>query len=134
MGLFKIYKAVLFDDKGEEADITKFKRKEGFFTKKKKSYTIDLKNASHFIKRGLLIDRVYYFYPLNNPSPLLLDKKCEPIMNADAFNSLLETKVIREINKLDKTGLSELLTPRNIIIGLIILGAVYYFATGGKIT
>ena len=134
MGFIKLFYGVLFDDNGDEFGKKRFKRKEEYFTKNKKSYIIDVKNASYFKKEGFILDKKYFFYNKNNPSPLRLDKKCEPILNSDSFNSLLETKVIREMNKLDKGTFGDLFTFRNILIVLGVLGVIYYFSTGGTIT
>lgn len=134
MGIIRIKKAIRFDDNGVFIDIVKIPKQEPYFGKKHKSYNVMDKEASFFKMKGLIIDKIYFLYNINNPNPYKVDKKCEPIMNSDAYNSMLETKVIRDMNKLEKSPISDLLTPRNIIIGLVVIGAIIYFATGGKIT
>lgn len=132
MGFIKVFRGMLFNDKGEFLDKVNFKKRDDTFKKKNKSYNV-IWGASSFILKGYIVDRKYYFYNVNNPNPVQIDKKAEPIINSDIYNSLLETKVIREMNKLDQKGLGEFLTPKNVIFGLVILGVIYYLASGNKL-
>ena len=135
MALFwKVYKAVFFDDRGEQVGTKKFDRKDAHFKYNDGAYNIAIKESTMFEVKGFFFDKRYFQYNLNDPNPILLDKKREPIINARLYNINLETKVARELNDLDKSDFERLFTFKNIIIVLAILGAVYYFASGGKIT
>jgi hypothetical protein len=78
-------------------------------------------------------DRIQYYYQIGNPDPLDVKTVIKPLMNADDYNVQLESKILRELNKVRIGGLAALLTPRNIIIGLIIIAAIIYFASGGTL-
>jgi len=136
MGFFKkSHIALLFDDRGELLAKKSFRRKDDFFTYDgERKFNIILQNTTAFEKFGILWNTKYYFYNINNPNPLVLNKKLEPILNSKIYNVMLETKVARDLNDLTKSTLSQLMTPKNIIIVLAILGAVYYFSSGGTLT
>lgn len=134
MLFWRKYKAIFYDDKGNYAGIKGFNRKEKSMDYGKGTYNIDL-NCSYFDRKAFFHDKRYYYYSLNNPNPVLMNKKAEPILNSESYNIMLKTKVLRDLNELSKgSGLGDLLTPRNIIIGLAIIGIIIYFATGNKIT
>lgn len=139
MALFgTLYKALLFDDKGEHLDIVGFKRKSDIIAyahgtnARKFNYIPD--NCSYWEKRGIFFNKRYYFYNVNNPNPYIFKKTAEPVINSKIYRVMLDTKVAQDLNKLASGGLAQYLTPKNIIIGLIILGVIIYFASGGTIS
>lgn len=133
MGFFKKYYGNMYDDRGEFEKSTKITVSAGVFKYKNKSYNIDLKEGSVFFKKGIIIDRYYYDYNISNSNPIKKDKKSEPIFNPELYNMMLETKVVRDLNSLVKSNLSELLTPQNIMIVVGGIAVIYYFSTGGKL-
>lgn len=133
MGLWTTYKAVFYDDKGEQIKVVKFNpRKDNFkISNMNKSFLVDLKNGSKFVKTGWVKDIRYYFYPIKSPHPLSFSNKSSKlILDSDMFNTQLESKVARDLNRLSDNTLTDLLTTKNIIIGSIVLFAVYLLATG----
>lgn len=101
MGFFKVkHKALLFDDNGEFLDIQGFKRSDDYFTygsgKDARKFNIILNNCTTWEKRHLIRgNKRYYYYNINNPNPILLDKKSEPIISSKIYNVMLETKIGR---------------------------------------
>lgn len=81
-----------------------------------------------------LVDHVYYFYTMGNPDPLEVRHQFKPLVRSEDYNIQLESKVLRDLNKVRQGGLAALLTPQNIIIALIIIGIILYLTTGGSIT
>lgn len=133
--MIKLYYALFFDDNGEFIKRIKFKRKDRVFTYERKKYNVEIQNATFYPKRFLIFFKSYfYFYNINNPSPLSFEKVVEPVINPELYNIMLETKVARDLNDLHKDFLGKLLTPRNIFIGIILVIAIIYFAQGGSIT
>lgn len=78
-------------------------------------------------------DYYFYVYQLNNPDPVQLDEKCLPSFNAFIYRDLLESNLVNDLNKSRRNTFGNLLTPRNILIVVIVLGIVYYFSSGGTL-
>lgn len=135
MIFWRVYKAIFYDDKGDFVEVKQFSRKEKTFKAfGNKSFNINL-NASYFDRKHFFFDKRYFYYNINNPNPILMNKKAEPIMDSESYNVNLETKVLRDLNELSKgKGWLSNLSTQQIIIILAIIGAIIYFATGGKIT
>lgn len=133
MGLWTLTRAVFYDDDGEEVKKKLFKSTHGNFKDGKRSYIIDLKQSSYFELRGVIWNTRYYSYQLNNPMPMLLNKKHEPIINTELLNIQLENKVARDLNRVGDNKLSELFTPRNMIYLGIGLLAIWFFWSGHKL-
>lgn len=137
----KFHTAHFFDTSGQFIASYRFKIstkwgiKEKIFKYKYGTYNIK-PNASNqrLIYFPYLVDHVIYFYTIGNPDPLIISHDMKPLINAYDYNVQLETKILTELNKVRQSGLMALLTPRNIIIGIIILVAVFYFASGGDIS
>ena len=135
MGIFRRkYFAVFFDDNGDYIEKQQFKQIDPTIKFKDRQYNILLDTASHFNIKHFFHDKRYFFYSLKNPMPLMLDKKCEPVFNSKLYNIMLETKVATDLNNLANGVLGQYLTPRNIIIGVIIIGVIIYFTSGGTLT
>lgn len=133
MGWITFYKGVIYDDKGEFLAIKTFSPKKDYFTWGKKSFAIDTLNASYFVVNRILWETRYYQYNDKNPHPYRMDKKGEPALNTELLNVQLENKVARDLNRMSENRFSGLLTPRNIMIGGLILLAYLYFHSIGKI-
>lgn len=134
-------KAVIWDTNGEVADIVGFNKKHETFKWATptdiKSFVIDPKHASHFRRKGILFDTRYTQYDKDNPLPLEVKQTHKPIINSSILNSLLETKVMKELNDLAKglSGFAQFFSnPRNLIIMGIIVVVGVYFLSGGTLT
>ncbi len=101
------------------------------FKFRNKSFIINLKECTFFEKKGLIWNTRYYFYNLKNPFPLRIKTEyLEPKVDSEFLNIQLENKVARDLNRLGDRGLLSLLTPRNIIIGLVGLFILWLVGSG----
>lgn len=125
----KNYWAYFYNDRGEYVGRKSFSQKERTFKYGNRSYNIILKEGTETKFDYFLWERRIYYYNINNPNPIKMDKKAEPILDAEVYNQFLETKVIKDLNDIS-SGLGQYLTPRNIIIGIIIIGVLIYVGTG----
>ena len=128
--------AVFYDDKGEEIGKKSFSKTDKTFKYKGRSYNNYHDEATFTTIKRWYWDIELYHYNINNPNPMVINKKVEPILDSETYNVMLETKVIRDLNNVGAKGLLANITPLQIIIGVVILVVVYLFATGqgGKIT
>lgn len=135
MALFNTYAGWFFDKKGDYDGKKGIRKKDKDFTYQKGRYIIDL-SASYieWTVLPLLWKRRRYFYNMENSHPITLDKKAEPHISPELLDIMMETKLARDLNNLSKGGLSEWLTPRNIIIAIVVLGIIIYLATGNSLT
>lgn len=102
----------------------KYKQK-GYIIKKQEPYFIDTK--------FFWLTKRIYIYNVNDYEPINLTN-INIRLKSDDFNTLLETKILKEANRKEDNVLNDLLTPRNIFIALIVISAIYYFSTGGTIS
>jgi hypothetical protein len=132
MGIVR--KAIIYDKKGNWYKTVNITHKHNFFYVKDRAYNIILE-GSYFRIKGVLWNTDYYFYNIDNANPYIFDKNGLPVLNTILYNVNLKTEVAKKLNDANKYGwLSELMTPRNIIIGIILIAVIYYFSTGGTIT
>lgn len=105
----------------------------------RRSFVFRPKHSSFTKKWRILWTEKYYHYNLDNPEPLVFNKGYkegfEPLLTSRQFDTLIESKVMHELNKLSQSGwLEKLLTPANIIIGIVVLILVWWFNhNGGKL-
>ena len=132
MGILTIDKAVFFGRNGEEVGkkVIPVIHKRDHFNFGQKSFVIDLKNCSYFDKWGLIWNTRYYFYNLENLFPLKIEQSINPQIDSDFLNVQLENKVARDLSRTGGNFLQNLLSPRNIIIGVILAFVIYVLATG----
>lgn len=130
--------ATFYDDKGEYLGKKNFSKKAKNFeygtSKNKGLYNVIL-NAS-FRETSifpLLWKRRTYFYNISNSNPLVLNKKAEPLLSPEMYFIQIKTEIAKKLNDLAKTGFLEYLTPRNIIIGIVVLVLLYFIASGKKL-
>lgn len=117
---FKLRKAYFFDDLGNYAGSTGFKKSDKLIKYKEGDYNVNLKASSISINRWLLFKYEIYFYNLNNPDPKLLNGK-EPIFDSEVYAAIIENEHMKTLNKLNKPKLPFELSIKNIAIGVIIL-------------
>lgn len=127
------HKAVFFDDKGLFLGMKGLNYKEKYFYYKDGAYNF-IPSKSSFIKVKCIFRNVkYYFYYINNPNPIVLDKKCVPILDSVPYKTILESDLVKKLNP-KKSRLLELLNFKVIIIILVIIAVIYYFVSGGTLT
>ena len=129
----KKYRAIIFNNNGEQIATLPIKRDAKTFTWNKKTYITDFENNTYFKRNNFFKTFKYFFYNINEPKPINLNGLGNPKFDTELFNTLLETKVVNDLNSANRKGLSELLTPKNVIIGIILLVIGYYFLNGGTI-
>lgn len=133
----KLYYAKFFDERGEYITDKIFRKYNETFKFKNRRYNIELKEGSYYEVSSipLLLKKRYYFYNLSNSNPIKLDKKGEPIINPNIYNTIIESEEAKKLNNLHKGTLMNFLSePKNIIILVIICAVGYYFLKGGTLT
>lgn len=133
MGLlgFKVYKAKMFNDKGEFVKHIWFPIYAKNFQWKDKAYLIDIKNASYDDKKGLLWDTRYFYYNISNIMPLILNKNIDSKITPELINIMLKTEIAKKLNDTNKTGVFAFLSkPKNLLIIGIIIVVIYLLSTG----
>ncbi|MFP4025965.1 MAG: hypothetical protein ACLFVR_15700 [Thiohalospira sp.] len=107
------------------------------FTHKGYKYVIDPRATTINLKETItdkLLNKttIYYLYNINNPSPFKSnDKALEPLLKANDFNQLFDTKVINDVNNVGKGLFSNLDQKTLIMIIGGVLAIIYLIATGG---
>lgn len=132
-----VRRAYFYDINGERIGKCSFKKgvehfeyKEGMYNVIDDNCTIDYEKVLPF---GILTRKVTY-YNIGNTNPLTLTAKPSAPVTPELYNIIYKTKIARDLNDLAfKQGLLALLTPKNIIIGLVVIGLIYYLASGNKI-
>lgn len=128
----RFVKAVFYDANGNYLAVRKVNKVEPLIKYKGRSY--NYLPESSFTKRKYATHTTYYYhYNINNPMPLVMKSSTEAVLSPKVYNHILENDLIMKLTP-RKLGLLGLLTPKNIIIVLAILAAVYYFASGGTLT
>ena len=138
---FKIHSAIFYDLRGCFIGVQRIKigKGEGLVEKtfKYKGGSYNIKPDSSRSRRvyfPYLFDYYDYIYIVGNPDPLKIQTNIQPLMSAEMYNIQLESKVLRDLNNVRQDLLSQLLTPRNLIILVLIVGAIIYFVSGGSVS
>jgi len=121
--------ACFYDDKGEFLGKISFDKTSSTFDYGNRSYNVFHDDATVTKIKRWYWDLELYKYNINNPNPMILNKKCEPILDAEMFNIQLKTKVARDLNDLTNPGFK--LTWKTALIGIIAIIIIYMVATGG---
>lgn len=129
----KRYRACFFDSTGSHIRTVSFSRNDRTFSFKDGVYNIVLDGGSHTLRKTIFHDYYTYYYNLNNPMPLTFKETVSPVINANDYKQVIDTKIIRDLNNLSNDWLKNLLTPRNIFIGIVIIIAIIYFTSGGNL-
>jgi hypothetical protein len=124
--------AVILSAKGEIIKTQRIYMQDKTFKYEKGQYIIN-PLAFSFEVKTLFRKKEFFFYVFDNPTPLEFGNKEENKVNAEIMNNLLETKVIKDLNDLSNEGFSKYLTMKNVIIALIVIGVIWYLASGGEI-
>lgn len=128
------HKAVFFDDNGLPVGQKSLKYNELTFSFNDASYNFLPSESSYFKRKGLWKTTKYYFYNVNDPMPLKIQKNIEPLIRSDVYKTILDSDLVKKLNP-RKTNLLDLIGGWK---GLIILGIavllIYYFLNGGSLT
>ncbi|MFW6129931.1 MAG: hypothetical protein ACOC56_02030 [Atribacterota bacterium] len=132
MGLVTLYFAKMYDEKGKHIKDIHFDNFKNTFKFKNRSYNIRRKEGSYFFKKGILIDKVFYQYNISNTEPFILEKKpTHTNISPEDYNTMLESKITKDLNNLAKrSDLMALLQPKYIIGAIVVLGIIYFASTG----
>lgn len=120
-------------------DVVRLNKGDNSFNHKKRTFYVQFKDVILHYKTGIFSNKYYLTYYYDNPIPLKLDEGVlTPLkysnLKSDELFVMMETKVIQNTNDLSKKDLSDLLTPKNIIIGLLVVGVGLYFISTGGVT
>lgn len=132
----KKYRAIIYNSDGEQIATLNLNRAKSTFEFNGGTYNIKWDCKTFFFRANFFNKYKYFFYTLGNPDPIEYDKENNNFktnFNADQYSVMLKTKIAKDLNNIGK-GISNLLTPKNLIIGLGILVVVYYFMSGGSLT
>lgn len=124
------------NDDGQVVKRVRIKNDENTFKYDDREYIVNRKDGERFTIKGVFIHKTYYFYNINNPQPLKFNKTTkiwEPILDASVFKTLMENKVIIDLNTPPSNSLFKNLKPSHILLGLIVIGVLIYLAKGGKL-
>lgn len=121
------YVAVFLDDEGNEVGQKSFKPTEKSFKFKGGSYNIVIDKATFTTVNRWYWDVQQYYYNINDPMPLILNKKCEPVIDAKIYNAVLETDFAKKIAALSR-GIK--LDFKMILIIIAVIAGIYLMSTG----
>lgn len=132
MGFFRLFFGQFWDEKGEFLKNVRFNKNNKTFSFSSKAYNIKLKDGSYFDKNGFLWDNRYYIYNKSCPDPILMDKKVQPQIDPEDYNTILETNHLKKLNDIGKENfLTNLLKdPKSLIIVAIFVVGLYLLLTG----
>lgn len=125
--------AVFYDDHGRYLGQKRLKYREKYFSWRGRAFNFLPYDSSYLKRTGILKTVKYYHYNFNNANPLLLDKKCEPILSNDTYKAILDSDLVKKLNP-KKAGFLEMIGWKGILLGLVVVFAIYYFASGGTLT
>jgi len=129
------FKAVIYNGNIEPRIVTIDKNKKTFRSMGRQ-YNFKFEDVMFLKTTGFFKTYYYVFYSLDNPDPLyLIENQVKPsILSSVDYDSILESKVIEKANSHTQTDLSQYLTPKNILIGLAVVGVLIYLVSGGSVT
>lgn len=129
-----IYKAWFWNEAGifeDSRTITKKERNEGRFKKDKKIYIYD-SNASYKDSKFIpFIKKRFFFYNIKEIKPINMKTEKVSAIEPELLHVMLETEVAKQLNNVDKKGLKDLFTGRNILIGIVGIIAFIFIMNGG---
>lgn len=131
----KKYRAIIYNKAGEQIATIQIDRSKKTFNHKNFKYVVDWNCKTYFKRSNFFNTFKYFHYFIDNPNPIEFDGDnfITPPLNTEVFNELFDTKVTKDLNNV-ANGLGAFLTPKNILIGLAVIGIAYYFLSGGTIT
>lgn len=136
MALFNTNRIWFFDARGEYFGKKGFSKHQKYVKYSKGAYNISFQDSSFKEDNPLpfgIWKRRTYFYNIDNPNPIKLDKKAEPLISPELYNVNLETNVAKQLNDLAKKGLMDFINPKTLIILGVLAAVAIYFLQGGKL-
>lgn len=130
MGLLELYYGDIYNERGEFMKTVWFPKNQDEFKYGNKAFHIDRENPSFKKRKGLLINKRFYYYNISCSDPLILNKKVEPQINPEIYNTLLESKVAKQLNDSNKDGLFKNLNPKTAFIGIAVIIGIILYLTG----
>lgn len=125
------YFGMFWDENGEYLGKQPFKRHQKEFKFKNGTYLVKLKEGSYFERKGIFINKRYYLYNIKQSHPIKMNNKSNHYIDPEDFSTLLETNQLKKLNDVNKKGLQDLLTPKNIIIAIVVIAGFVLLSTGG---
>lgn len=126
--------AVFYDNHGTYLGQKKLKYQERFFSYKGNAYNFIPEKSTWFKRVGIFTKTKYYHYNIFDAMPLVLDKKCQPLMHNDTYKAILDSDLVKKLNPKNTSLLDLIGGWKGAIVILIIGAAIYYFASGGTLT
>lgn len=124
--------AVFYDDLGVLVGRKKISYRDETFSYKEKTYNFLPKESSYFKVAKPLRYEKHYFYNLNDPNPILLDKKHEPLMRSDVYKTVLDNDLVSQLNNLKKNKFLAWLMQPKVLITIAVVGVLLYFLLSGN--
>lgn len=133
MGLLNItiHKAKFFNENGEYIKDIKIPKNEKTFEFNGGSYNVKRKDISYFEKKGVLYNTRFYFYNEKNCDPFVLKSNPAIALSPSMYNTMLKTKIAKDLNDVNKKGIFDMFKdPKILIGGLVVLIFIYLASTG----
>jgi hypothetical protein len=92
--------ACFYDDKGDYLGSCGFSKTEKHFEYENRRFNVFHDNVTYTKFSRWYWDVEIYHYNINNPNPLDLKKKVEPIFDAEMYNIQIKTEVAKKLNDL----------------------------------
>lgn len=127
------YRAIIYNSVGEHIDTVKLDRFAKNFNYKDGLYNINFDHNSGIKIKTFWKRYKYFSYQLGNPDPINYNNVNNISMTSEKYNIIFKTEIAKKLNDINENKLLALLTPRNLVIGLIVIVAIGYFASGGTI-
>lgn len=121
-------RAYFFDNLGHEVGNKFFGKTDELIKFDKRSFHTPQCFKIHITKKireCFLWTEHEYFYNIDTPEPLILDKKVEPKVNSALYDTMLDTSMLRELLAMSKSGFK--LEVKHVVIAVIVILGVIYF-------
>lgn len=133
MGFITLYYGRFFDEEGKHLDDKFFRKSNDTFEYSGKAYNIKRDCPTYTEKKGLLINKRYYYYNISNSDPIKINKKVEPIIDPQMYNIQLKNNIAKKLNEVNTTGLLDKIGIKEILIGLGAIALIILLLTGNLI-
>lgn len=118
--------AIFLNENGEQQDIIKLNRSKNSFNYKNGKY-IKNKDIFNYITIGF---NTYYLYNFKSSIPLIITNDINNKYVAEQIYSIVETNILKDINRLENSLFNGLDSKKIILIGCIVIGFLYYILGG----
>jgi len=130
------YRAIIYEDNGDQIAIVPIKRHDKKFNWNGRSYITDFEVGTGAKIKSVFSKYKYFYYNVNNPFPMCFNKENNnietPAFDTESLDIMLETKVIKDLNNVNKKLFANLdMKTVLIILGIIVAGI--YFLKGGTL-